>query len=155
MIRVTFTEEDKKRLSYERYHNPHPRVRQKMEVLWLKSHGEKNKIIAKLAGVSSNIVTDYIRQYKNGGIEKLKEINFYKPVSELTQFTEVIKDYFQKYPPATIKEAMSKIEELTGLKRSEVQIAKYLKSIGIGRRKVGMVPGKADIEKQEDFKKNF
>ena len=46
-----------------------------MEVLWLKNHREKDKIITKLAGISINIVTDYIRQYKNGGIKKLKETN--------------------------------------------------------------------------------
>lgn len=155
MIRVTFTEEDINVINYERYNHQHPRVRQKMEVLWLKSQGEKNKRIAKLAGVSINVVTDYIKQYRAGGIEKIKVINFYKPVSELTLHTEIIKDYFLKYPPASIKEATSKIEELTGLKRSEVQVAKFLKSIGLHRRKVGMVPGKADVEKQEDFKKNF
>ena len=48
---------------------------------------------------------------------------------------------------------MGRIEELTGLKRSETQIHKFLISSGLKRRKVGMVPAKADIEKQEIFKK--
>ncbi len=92
---------------------------------------------------------------KDGGLEKLKEIKFYQPVSELAKYTFTIEDYFREHPPCTIKEAMSKIEELTGLKRSEPQVRKFLKSIGIKRFKVGMIPANADIEEQETFKKKF
>jgi len=51
---------------------------------------------------------------------------------------------------------MAKIEELTGIKRSEPQIRRYLKSIGFKRRKVGMIPAKSDPEIQKSSKKkNF
>jgi hypothetical protein len=39
MIKLEFTEEDKRLLSYGRFNHPHPRVQLKMEVLWLKSQG--------------------------------------------------------------------------------------------------------------------
>ena len=84
----------------------------------------------------------------------MKELHFYQPKSELEQHTETIEAYFRKHPPATMKEAMSKIEELTGIKRSETQVRKFLKSMGLRRRKIGMVPSKVDLEKQESFKKN-
>ena len=153
MIKIEFTEEEIKALNYERYHYPHPRVQRKMEALWLKSQKESHKKIAKLTGVSINVVSQYIKEYKAGGIEKLKELNFYKPQSELANHTLKIEKYFREHPPATIKEAMSKIEELTGIKRSEVQVRKFLKRIGLKRRKVGMVPSKADIQQQEIFRK--
>jgi len=51
--------------------------------------------------------------YKEGGIEKLKEVNFYKPQSELTKHKSSIEAYFKEHPPASVKEAMTKIEELT------------------------------------------
>jgi len=153
MIKIEFTEEDIQALNYERYHYPHPRVQRKMEALWLKSQGLSHKEIARLTGVSVDTLTDYLRDYKEGGLEKLKELKFYRPVSELAEHLSTIESYFRQHPPATIKEAMSKIEELTGLKRSEPQVRKFLKSIGIKRRKVGMVPAKADVEKQEAFKK--
>ena len=92
-------------------------------------------------------------EYQSGGIEKLKEINFCGPQSKLDEHAITIENYFKEHPPATIKEAMAKIEELTGLKRSEVQIWKFLKRIGLKCRKVGMIPSKVDIEKQETFKK--
>jgi hypothetical protein len=31
MLRLTFTEAEKRALEYERFHHPHPRVRRKME----------------------------------------------------------------------------------------------------------------------------
>lgn len=155
MIEIEFTEEEKRALNYERYHHPHPRVQRKMEALWLKSQGESHKRIARLTGVSINVVTDYVQQYKAGGIEKLKEINFYGPKSELVEHQQTIEDYFKHHPPATIKEAMSVIEKLTGLKRSEPQVRKFLNKIGLKRRKVGMVPAKADVNEQEEFKKKL
>lgn len=154
MIKIEFTEEELQALNYERYHHPHPRVQRKMEALWLKSQKIPHNQIAKLTGISINIATSYFREYKEGGLEKLKELNFYKPKSELEQHTKTIEAYFHKHPPATMKEAMSKIEELTGIKRSENQVRKFLKSMGLRRRKMGMVPSKVDLEKQESFKKN-
>jgi transposase len=153
MIQIQFSEDDIKALDYERYNHPHPRVQRKMEALWLKSQGLSHREIAKLTGVCQNTLTQYLREYKEGGIEKLKEINFYRPQSDLVDYKSKIEDYFRHHPPASIKEAMGKIEELTGIKRSETQIRKFLKSLGLKRLKIGMIPSKADYQKQEEFKK--
>ena len=121
MIKIEFTEEDIKALNYERYHHPHPRVQQKMEALWLKSQGQPHNKIAKLTGVSINVVTQYIKEYQDGGIEKLKEINFYRPKSKLSEHKQTIENYFREHPFATMKEAMGVIEELTGELQGELQ----------------------------------
>lgn len=153
MIKIEFTEADIKTLNYERYNHPHPRVMQKMETLFLKSKGIPHKKIAELADITPNTLTSYLKVYKKGGINKLKELNFRRPASELQQYTSRIEDYFRKNPPGSIKEAMAKIEKLTGINRKETQVRKFLKSIGMKLRKVGTIPAKADIEKQETFKK--
>ena len=151
MIQIDFTKEEIEELNYERYHHPHPRVQRKMEALWLKSHELPHQMIAQLTGICSNTLTQYLSDYQQGGIEKLKEINFYQPQSELIKYTSKIEEYFKENPPATIKEAMAKIEELTGIKRSEPQVRKFLLSIGMKCRKIGMIPAKADFEKQKKF----
>ncbi len=46
---------------------------------------------------------------------------------------------------------MAKIEELTGIKRSENRVRVFLRHIGMAPRKVGMIPAKADPAKQERF----
>lgn len=154
MIKIEFTKEDIDSLNYERYHHPHPSVQRKMEALWLKSQGLSHGEIARLANISPNTLRSYFRDFIEGGIEKLKEVNFYKPKSELEDHRESIEAYFREHPPTSIKEAMGKIEELTGIKRSEKQVRKFLKSIGIKRLKVGTVPSKADPDKQEEYKKD-
>jgi transposase len=152
MITISFNEAEKEALTYERYYHPHPRVRQKMETLWLKSQELQHKDICRLADISEPTLCHYFEDYKEGGLEKLKVLNFYQPESALMAHEQTIKAYFEQHPPATIKQAMAKIEDLTGLKRSETQVGKFLKTIGMKCRKVGMLPAKADPEKQEQFK---
>lgn len=153
MIHIEFTEEDIQALNYERYHHPHPQVQRKMEALWLKSQGLAHKDIARLTNISPNTSRQYFRDYAEGGIQKLKEVNHYKPKSELESHKTSIEEYFREHPPASIPEAVHRIEQLTGIKRSPTQVRQFLKSIGMERRKVGMIPSKADTDEQEAFKK--
>jgi transposase len=153
MINPKFSEEEKEKIHYERYNYPHPRVQQKMEVIWLKSQGETHQKIAQLARIHVNTVTKYLREYEKGGIEKLKEVNFNKPKSELINYKDTIEQELRKKPPASINQASEQIKELTGIKRSPTQVRIFLKKIGMKCRKVGVIPSKADPDIQEAFKK--
>jgi transposase len=126
-----FTPGIQRNLNYERYHHPIPLVQRRMEVLWLKSHGLPHALSAKLAGVSANTMREYCRLYEDGGLEKLKEVNFYRPESALHTHITSLEAHFQANPPATIKEAQSEIEALTGIKRSETQVREFLKKSSI------------------------
>ncbi|MBD2776595.1 IS630 family transposase [Iningainema tapete] len=152
MIHIEFTEEEKQALHYERFHHPHPRVQLKMEAIWLKSQKLPHSSICKLTGISPNTLRSYLRDYQEGGIEKLKEINFYQPKSEMESHRQTLKAYFQQNPPASINEAISKIESLTGIKRSPTQVRKFLKSMGMRCLKVGFIPSKADPDEQQEYK---
>lgn len=153
MIQLEFTPEAIEALHHERYHHPHPRVQRKMEAVWLKSQGLSHKEIARLTRVSINTVTSYMRAYQKGGIAQLKHVNFYKPQSLLSDHATTIEAYFIEKPPATIKEAIDIIASLTGIRRGETQVRTFLQSMGLHRRKVGMIPAKADRQKQAHFKK--
>ena len=155
MIKITVTPEVLDHLHYEKSNNPHPRVRKKIEAIILKNNGLSNKKICKILNIAPNTLTAYIRQFKEGGIEKIKEINFNKPQSELMKYKDLISNDFEENPPSTLKEAMVRIEGLCGLKRSLPQIREFLLNIGLSRKKVAAVPAKANIEQQEEFKKNF
>ena len=80
-------------------------------------------------------------------------MNFYRPRSPLCDHRTTIEAYFIEQPPATIKEAVDIIAKLTGIRRSATQVRAFLHSIGMHRRKVGMIPAKADRQQQDDFKK--
>ena len=154
MSGLKFTEEDRKILNHERFHHPHPRVQLKMEVLWLKSQNLSLKLICKLADISPNTLRTYCEQYQSGGLEKLKEINFNQPKSELESHKTTIRQYLELNPPANINQAAQQIENLTGIKRSPSQIRKFLKSIGMRCLKVGAIPAKADPDEQEKYKRD-
>lgn len=128
---LEFTPEIRAALNYERYHHPVPLVQRRMEVLWLKSHNLAHALIAQLAGVSENTLREYFRLYQEGGLDKLKEVNFYRPESDLQPHLTTLEAYFQANPPATIKEAQSEIAALTGIKRSETQVRDFLKKNSI------------------------
>ena len=153
MIKINLTESEIEQLRYERYHHPHPRVQRKMEALLLKSKDISHKDIAELTGICPNTLRSYLKDYQNGGIDNLKQINFFSPKSELEQHSKSLEEYFKQNPVASINEASAKIEELTGIKRSPTRVRKFLKSLGLKRRKIGMVPSKVDPDKQERFKK--
>ena len=85
----------------------------------------------------------------------MKELNFRRPESELADHRSSIEQFFKEIPPASVKEAASEIEKLTGIKRSNTQVRKFMKRIGMKRLKIGAIPGKADVDAQEEFiKKN-
>ena len=152
-IKVDFSEADIEQLHYERFHHPHPWVQLKMEALLLKSQGVPLNDITRIIKVSPNTFRSYLKDYLDGGIERLKEINFNKPQSDLLEYRETIEAHLRKHPPKSAKEAAKIIEDLTGIKRSTNRVRIFLKSIGMKFQKTGMVPAKADIEKQEEFKK--
>lgn len=151
MITIEFAEQDLKNIKRLRYEHEHPRVRRRMEVLWLKSQGLQHQEICRLAGVSSNTLREYLKLFQAGGIEKLMELNFYAPTSELERHRVRLEAYFRAHPPATLNEAAAKIQELTGLKRSPSAVGTFLNALGMAPRRVGTIPSKADPEKQEHF----
>jgi len=153
MIQIDFSQADIQALEYERYHHPHPRVQHKMEALWLKSQGLPHHEICRLTGISSHTLRRYLRAYQEGGIDRLKEVSFYRPQSDLAAHRDTLEAYFRQHPLTSVKEAQAKIKELTGIQRSENRIREYLQSIGLKRYKVGLIPAKADVDEQEAFKK--
>lgn len=153
MIQITFSEQDIQQLRYERYHHPHPRVQQKMEALLLKSQGLPHHIIADCVDVCENTLLAYFRAYQTGGIDALKQINFYRPESALETHRDSLEAYFREHPPTTIAEAAAVIERLTGIQRKPTQVRVFLRKLGLKRLKTYAVPDKTDSERQDAFKK--
>jgi transposase len=155
MIKLSFTQEQIDKLHFERFNHPSPKVRLKMEALFLKSQGLAHYQIQKICQISSVTLTTYIKQYAQGGIERLK-VNLHKgKPNELQKHAQELKELFKRNPPASTKEAAKIIEEQTGIRRGLTQIRVFLKSIGLKYRKVGAIPAKVLTEdlaqKQDQF----
>jgi transposase len=155
MLKIKIQESDIQILREERFTHPPPRVMKKMEVLLLKINGISNEQICQITNICGNTLREYIKQYNEGGIERIKEVNFYRPSSELKEFSKSIEDYFTDNPPVSILQASAKIEEITGIKRGETQTRKYLKSLNFRYIKTNSVPAKALTEEKKTNKENF
>jgi transposase len=102
-----------------------------MDALWLKAHGLPHAQIAELVGITENTLREYFELYRQGGIEKRKELNYYRPESQLNAHVVSLEAYFREHPPASIKEAQQSVEAITGVHRSETQVREFLKKNSI------------------------
>ncbi|MBF0106276.1 MAG: hypothetical protein HQM16_13230 [Deltaproteobacteria bacterium] len=97
MIRLSFTTAEVDALRAHRYAHPHPRVQRKMEALLLKSYGLHHKLIADIVGVCPNTLRSYFEDYLQGGTDRLFEICFYMPKSDLVLNIELL--FLPTYSP--------------------------------------------------------
>jgi transposase len=114
MRHFTFTTEVLDAIRHERYHHPHPRVQQKMEVLWLKSQGVTHEDIARLAAVSRRSVQRYLDEFATGGLPRIRRLPWKGKANELAAQQASLEDYFLKHPPRSAREAQAAIEQQTG-----------------------------------------
>ena len=141
MRRFEFTEEQLEFIKHERFQHPDPYVQRRLEILWLKAHGEKHERIAELAGVGRATVQRVLSMFDEGGLEKVRTLNWHHPTSELEEHRPTIEADFSKQPPHTIGEACERIEQLTGIRRRETQVRRFLReTLGYRWLKVSAVP---------------
>ena len=127
MTRLRFTEAEQQALHQERFEHPHPRVQQRMEVLWLISQGIGYAQTARLAGVSEATVDRYVALYRQGGLQALRELNWGTATSELMDHRDSLEESFRKNPPHTVAEARQRIKDETGIERGLTQVRAFLK----------------------------
>jgi len=153
MIKMEFATVAIDALYHAQLEHPNPRIRKKLMAVYMKSQEVKHAEICRICRISRPMLLSYFKEYTSGGIDKLTEIRHEGHPSKLNDFKQEIKTMLEAHPPATVKEARAKINELTGIERSIPQIWLFLRRMGLSTRKVGGVPGKINVEEQERFKK--
>jgi len=153
MLQANYTTDERNTFDYQRYHYPDPRIMRRFEVLWLHANGKRVSEIATLVQQDRRTVRTVIKNFQQGGIELVTKINYPHPTSELAQHAASLIQEFTVRPPASAKEAAFRIKKLVGIERSPERVRVFMKSLGMNFRKVGAIPAKADLEKQEEFKK--
>ena len=128
-------------ITRERYQHPDPRVQERMEILWLKSCDEPHGRIAELANVSRSTVQRVLRIYAAKGLDGVRSFGWKGQPSALTPHRETIEESFCINPPHTVHDAMRRIQELTGVRRKESRVRKFLKEdLGMKCLKVAPIP---------------
>lgn len=132
MAQLAFSEADQQALHNERFEHPHPRVQQRMEVLWLISQGLTYAEAARLGGVSEATADRYVAIYRQGGLGGLRELNWGKSsVSELMEYKDSLEELFRQNPPHTVAEACQRIKDATGIERKPTQVRAFLKKCSV------------------------
>ena len=129
MTCLTFSAAEQETLRKERFEHPHPRVQQRMDVLWFISLGETHANAARLAGVSQRTVDRDVAIYRQHGIDGLRRFDWTRPVSELAAHQTTLEELFQQNPPHTTAEACRRIQEVTGVERGLTQVRRFLKKL--------------------------
>jgi transposase len=127
------------------------RIKTKLLVIRMHHEGAANTFIGKVLGLSINTPVAYIKQYRSGGLAELIEDRYYRPSSSLEPFWDCLRCSFAAVPSPNAKEAMVRIEKLTGVRLSESQVRRNMKRLGLVWRKTAPLPGKADPQLQFDF----
>ncbi len=151
MYRIELSNAEQSQLQDLQQNHIHPHIRRRALVLLLRYEKIPNDKITSITGLCENTIIDYVQLYQDGGIKRLTELHFRKPVSQLQPFDELIKTHFEKNPVATIAQACKEMEVLTGIAIKNTQMRHYLKNLGIHWRKVNSIPAKVDIEAQQKF----
>jgi transposase len=129
MRHFTFSPADLDAIRHDRYHHPHPRVQQKMEVLWLKSRGVTHEEIARLADVSRRSVQRYLDEFLAGGLEHVRRLPWKGKANALAAHQGSLEDYFIEHPPRSTREAQAAIERETGVRRGLTQVRAFFKKL--------------------------
>jgi transposase len=153
MQRADYTEEEKNSFQQLRFTYPDERIQRRFEILWLHACGKFAPEIALLVQQNPATVREVINKFKKGGMKLITTIESHHPTSDLEKHKVSIIDEFTLCPPASAKEAAARIEKLFGIKRSPGRVREFMKNIGMKFRKTAAIPAKADLEKQEEFKK--
>lgn len=140
-------------LQKQRIHHSHPRVRQRMDAVWLRAQGMTQVRVAEMLGLSRRTIAGYEKLYKTGGIEALKDCHWGSRVSPLQAYVDEIEAYLEEHPPRTLEDACDLIEELTGIRREKSFVREFLHRLKIRRLKTGIMPAKADTQQQKAFLK--
>ena len=152
MIRLELTDRDVSDIA-EALDDPTTPEKNKTKLLVIRMHHEnaKHGFIAKVLNLHSNTVTNHLKEYSKGGLAGTLEDRYYRPTSSLEPFLACLKCSFLAAPVADAKQAVARIESLTGVRLSESQARRFMKGLGMKVRKACSIPGKANPQLQFEF----
>ena len=152
MIRLELTDQELTDV-VEALEDPATSEKNKTKLLVIRMHheGARNGFIAKVLNLHANTVTNHLKEYSGGGLASTLEDRYYRPSSSLEPFLECLKCSFKAAPVADAKQAVARIESLTGIRLSESQARRFMKGLGMKVRKACSIPGKANPQLQFEF----
>ena len=155
MLTLQTSEAEIATLKYEMFHYPDAIVQKRVLSIYIKAIDPKLSCekVGIYCGLKRNSVSQNIKIYNQLGIDGLKFNNYGTNKSALAACKISIISDLESNPVHQLSQAKERIEQLTGIKRSNSAISTFLKKHGFKCQKLGHVPSKADDQKQEQYLK--
>ena len=157
MREISLSSEEVSTLNHERFYHPHPQVRRRMTVVWMRAQGRRQLDCAQIAGISERTVRRYIEGYEKNGLNWLREIRCKGQPSRLAPHAITLEAEFKQNPPVTVAAAAERVKELCGVEIRPTQMRAFLHSQDLKWRKIAAipVPPKKTIEEHVAAQKEF
>jgi len=140
MLTIQLTDEEFQTVKTERFSYPCPIVQKRLHVLYLKMKQKPHNEIAEILGIHPNSVTNYLKMYQAGGFERINQVNYGTNISQLEIHGSSLEKEFRLHPPLSTNEAIHRIEEFTGIRRSSTRVKAWINKRGQNKR------GQSEIE---------
>lgn len=127
------------------------KIRRKLLSLKMRNSGAPLEMIASSLNLTTRTISNYIAEFREGGLKAAMEDRAYCPESSIEPYLEKIETEFRREPVGCAKQAKMRILKLTGIDLSISQTRRVMRQLGMRYRKAGQIPGKANGEKQLEF----
>lgn len=127
------------------------KFRRKLLALKMRHSGVPLEMIASTLTITVRSVSNYLGEYRDGGLEACLEDRAYAPLSSIESHLEALEESFKESPVGSSRQARRRIHEITGIGLSLSQTRRTMKRLGMRYRKAGQVPGKANGDEQLEF----
>jgi transposase len=130
------------------------KFRRKLMALRMRALGVPMKMIASSLGVTERTLSNYVSEYRSGGLAATMEDRAYSPDSSIEPYWKLLESDFRREPVGCAKQARLRIIKLTNVTLSPSQTRRVMTKLGMRYRKAGQIPGKADGQLQLEFLDN-
>lgn len=128
----------------------------RIKTILLLNQGLSYEQIAKLLLLDETSVRRYYNEYKQTGVDGLLEYRYHGSNGFLThQQEQELTIHLKEYIYQTVKEVVVYVKDTYGKTYSVEGMTHLLHRLGFVYKKTKVIPGKVDLSKQEQFKKEY
>ena len=99
MIQLDFSDEEIQALHQERWSDPHPRVRRRLEALYFKSQPRPHHASGRLLDITKPTLVGDVRTAQQGGLAARKAGQLHRPPRAFAPYATLIATALPQHPP--------------------------------------------------------
>lgn len=152
-----FLTEDKRIILQEAHYSSRLRKSaDRIKAILLLDEGFPYQQVARILLLDEMTIRRYEKEYRESGVDGLLECHYRGSAGLLTrEEEEELTNYLREYICQTVKSAVLYVKDTYGKEYSIEGMTHLLHRLGFVYKKTKVIPGKVDIGKQEQFKKEY